>query len=90
MRNGRADKKAGVLAARTGPTAYPNLGVVFSAIGAGTHTGTITIDVCGDTIEPSGGAILVASGSGSASYTTISIAPAGQVHLEQFGQRDGN
>ncbi len=31
--------------------AYATLGAAFAAINAGTHTGTITIDVCGDTTE---------------------------------------
>lgn len=58
------------------PTAYANLKAAFDAINAGTHTGTITIDVCGDTSEAAA-AVLNASGSGSASYTSIQMAPAG-------------
>lgn len=58
------------------PTAYPTLKDSFDAINAGTHTGTITIDVCGNTTEAAS-AVLNASGSGSASYTGITISPAG-------------
>lgn len=56
---------------------YATLTAAFAAINAGTHTGTITIDVCGNTTETGTGASLNASGSGSASYTTITISPAG-------------
>ncbi|MEK6299798.1 MAG: C25 family cysteine peptidase [Acidobacteriota bacterium] len=59
-----------------GPTAYATLGAAFTAINAGTHTGTITIDVAGDTVEAAA-ATLNASGSGSASYTSITISPCG-------------
>jgi hypothetical protein len=55
---------------------YPTLGAAFTAINGGTHTGTITIDVCFDTTETAT-AVLNASGSGAASYTSIVIAPAG-------------
>jgi hypothetical protein len=61
----------------TTPTAYATLGAAFAAINAGTHTGAIAIDVCGDTSEGATVAVLNASGSGSASYTSIVISPAG-------------
>ncbi|MBS1797763.1 MAG: hypothetical protein JSS81_28330, partial [Acidobacteria bacterium] len=61
----------------TTPTAYATLGGAFGAINAGTHTGTITIDVCGDSSEGTTSAALNASGSGAASYTAITISPAG-------------
>lgn len=61
----------------TVPTAYATLAAAFTAINGGTHTGAIAIDVCGDTTEPVAGAILNASGSGTASYTAITMAPAG-------------
>ncbi len=61
----------------TTPTAYATLGAAFTAINAGTHTGAISIDVCGDTSEGAATATLNASGSGSASYTSITMAPAG-------------
>ncbi len=60
----------------TTPTAYPTLTAGFAAINAGTHTGIITIDVCGDTSEGTGTALLNASG-GSSSYTSIVMSPAG-------------
>jgi bacillolysin len=55
---------------------YPTLGAAFDAVNAGTHTGSIEITILGDTVElvP---AVLNASGSGSASYTDVSIEPAG-------------
>jgi hypothetical protein len=59
-----------------GPTAYATLGAAFTAINAGTHTGTITIDVAADTVEAAT-AVLNASGAGSASYTSIAISPCG-------------
>src|SRR6187399_3192302 len=57
--------------------AYATLTAAFAAISAGTHTGTITIDVCGNTNEGTGTALLNASGSGSASYTSITMSPVG-------------
>jgi hypothetical protein len=60
-----------------GAGSYATLSAAFSAINAGTHTGAITIDIVGNTSEPAGGAILNASGSGSASYTSITISPSG-------------
>ena len=60
----------------TAPTAYATLKAAFDAINAGTHTGDIDIDVCGDTTETAT-ASLSASGTGSASYTEFTIAPAG-------------
>ena len=56
---------------------YVNLGTAFTVINTGVHTGTITIDVCGDTDELTLSATLNASGSGAASYTSIVISPAG-------------
>ena len=60
----------------TTPVAYATLKAAFDAINAGTHTGAVTIDVCGNTTETAS-AILNASGSGSASYTSIAISPVG-------------
>lgn len=48
----------------------------FDAINAGTHQGTIVISITGNTTETAS-AVLNASGSGSASYTSISISPSG-------------
>jgi hypothetical protein len=55
---------------------YATLTAAFAAINAGTHTGTITIDVCGDTTEGAS-ATLNASGTGASSYTFVTISPAG-------------
>lgn len=59
-----------------GAGSYPTLKAAFDAINAGTHTGTITIDIVGDTTETAT-ALLNASGSGAASYTSITISPSG-------------
>src|SRR5690242_17230161 len=51
-------------AGTTGPTNYTTLKGAFDAINAGTHQGTITIDVLADTTE-SATAVLNNSGSGA-------------------------
>jgi hypothetical protein len=51
---------------------FTTLKGAFDAINAGTHTGTITISITGNTTETAS-AVLNASGSGSASYTSIGI-----------------
>jgi hypothetical protein len=58
------------------PTGYASVGAAFTDINNGVYTGTITIDVCGDTAEPAT-AVLNASGTGGASYTGVAISPAG-------------
>jgi dockerin type I repeat protein len=55
---------------------YLTLGAAFAAINAGTHTGTIAVSVVGNTIETVT-ASLNASGTGSASYTSVTITPSG-------------
>jgi uncharacterized repeat protein (TIGR01451 family) len=55
---------------------YTTLKGAFDAINAGTHLGTITIGISGNTTETLP-AVLNASGAGSASYTTIGITPTG-------------
>ena len=55
---------------------YTTLNLAFAAINAGTHTGTIAIGISANTTETLS-AVLNASGSGSASYTSISIQPTG-------------
>ncbi len=55
---------------------YATLKVAFDNINAGIHKGIITITISGNIIEPAS-AVLNASGSGAASYTTVSIQPAG-------------
>jgi hypothetical protein len=64
-------------AGTTGPTTYATLGAAFTAINSGTHQGVITIAIVGDTNETTATATLNASGSGAASYTSISIQPSG-------------
>ena len=56
---------------------YATLGAAFAAVNAGTHTGTINIEICGNTDEGHATATLNASGSGPASYTSIMIRPVG-------------
>ncbi|WP_395683856.1 beta strand repeat-containing protein, partial [Dokdonella sp.] len=59
-----------------GPTSYNTLKLAFDAINAGTHQGSINIEVCGNTTEAAS-AVLNASGSGAALYTDIAIKPVG-------------
>ncbi|HBL25538.1 MAG TPA: hypothetical protein DD490_01750, partial [Acidobacteria bacterium] len=59
------------------PTGYATLGAAFTAINTGVHTGTLAIDVCGNTAEGTATATLNASGSGAASYTTLTLSPVG-------------
>src|SRR4051812_36576443 len=51
---------------------YTTLKEAFDAINAGTHQGVIAISINADTSEP-GSMTLVASGSGTALYSSISI-----------------
>lgn len=60
--------------AGTASGSYSNLKGAFDAINAGTHQGAITIAIVGNTTETATAA-LNASGSGSASYTGVSIYP---------------
>jgi hypothetical protein len=66
------------LIATTGTTSgsYTTLKAAFDAINAGTHTGVISIEITGNTTETVTAA-LNASGSGSTSYTSVSISPSG-------------
>ncbi|MBS1615500.1 MAG: hypothetical protein JST06_05215, partial [Bacteroidetes bacterium] len=57
----------------TSTGSFTTLNSAFAAINAGTHTGSIVISITGNTTEPSTPTPLVASGSGSASYTKILI-----------------
>jgi len=59
-----------------GAGSYPTLKDAFDAINLGTHTGVITIDIVGNTTETAT-AVLNASGSGAASYTSIFMSPSG-------------
>jgi hypothetical protein len=55
---------------------YTTLKGAFDAINAGTRTGTVFINITGNTSETLS-AVLNASGSGSASYTSVLITPNG-------------
>jgi hypothetical protein len=59
-----------------GPSGYTSLKLAFDAVNAGTHQGEIDIDICGDSTETASAAIN-ASGSGGASYSALTIKPAG-------------
>ena len=61
----------------TTSASYPTLTAAFAAVNAGTHTGTLNINISGDTNEGTGSALLNASGTGAASYTTILVTPTG-------------
>jgi hypothetical protein len=56
---------------------YTTLKGAFDAINAGTHTGTITIGISANTDESTFTAALNASGSGAASYGSVTISPTG-------------
>ncbi|MEP7147564.1 MAG: Calx-beta domain-containing protein [Acidobacteriota bacterium] len=58
------------------PTAYATLKDAFDAINAGTHTGSVNVKVCANTTETAT-ASLNASGTGSASYTNVTVRPVG-------------
>lgn len=60
-----------------GAGSYATLADAFAAINTGIHTGAITVSITADTTEPATGAVLNASGSGAASYTSVLITPAG-------------
>ena len=55
---------------------YLTLGAAFAAVNAGSHTGTIAVSIVGNTIETVT-ASLNASGTGSASYTSVTVTPSG-------------
>lgn len=59
-----------------GGGSYATLKAAFDAINSGTHTGAVTISIDADTTETAT-AVLNASGSGAASYTSILITPNG-------------
>lgn len=62
----------------TGPTSYSSLKAAFDAVNLGTHKGVITITINGSTTETAT-AVLMASGVGGSSYTSLSIKPTGGV-----------
>jgi hypothetical protein len=57
-----------------GPTCYPNMQSAFNAINNGTHRGAVTIRVNGN-VTHNATALLEASGTGPASYTSLKIFP---------------
>ena len=57
-----------------GPSGYPTLKDAFDKINDGTHKGEVTIKINSNTTETAS-AVLNASGSGSSSYTAITIFP---------------
>jgi len=59
-----------------GAGSYATLKDAFDAINAGTHTGAVTVSIVGNTTE-NASAVLNASGTGAASYTSVNITPAG-------------
>jgi hypothetical protein len=60
----------------TPSASYTTLKTAFDSINTGAHTGTIGISLTGNTTETAS-AVLNASGSGTSSYTSITISPTG-------------
>lgn len=56
---------------------YATLSAAFAAVNAGTHTGTITMNITGNTAEPAGGAILNGNGIGATNFSSMLIKPNG-------------
>ena len=61
-----------------GAGSYADLSSAFAAINAGTHTGAVTVSIVNNTTETAS-AVLNASGTGSASYTSVVITPSGDI-----------
>lgn len=59
----------------TGPTTYTTLKAAFDAVNAGTHKGTITINVTGNTTETA--AAVLNAPTGTASYSAVNMTTAG-------------
>ena len=72
-----------------GAGSYATLGDAFAAINAGTHTGVVTVSIVGNTTEAAA-AVLNASGTGAASYTSIVISPSGGAARTISGNITGN
>ncbi|HEX8737036.1 MAG TPA: Calx-beta domain-containing protein, partial [Pyrinomonadaceae bacterium] len=64
----------------TAPTAYATLKLAFDAINAGTHTGSINIEVCGNTTETAS-AVLNSGAVAPASYTDVTVRPVGGARI---------
>jgi len=60
-----------------GSNTYGTLSTAFTAINNGTHRGSISITITANSSLGSSTAALVASGVGSANYTSINISPSG-------------
>ncbi len=67
-----------------GAGSYPTLKAAFDAINIGTHTGDLTVDITSSTTETEP-CVLVASGTGSALYTSILIRPSGGAAVSVSG-----
>jgi hypothetical protein len=78
MAPGTCDGGSNVDVESTGGTAlagYATVKLAFDAINAGTHTGTIIIEICSNTTEGATPATLNSSGAGAANYLTINMYP---------------
>lgn len=71
--------------AGTATGSFPTMSAAFTAINAGTHRGVITLTVTVNTTEPSAPTALASSGTGSASYTSITIRPQGNRTITSAG-----
>lgn len=69
-------KVFGQVSVNPGAGSYTTLADAFTAINSGIHTGSITVDIIGNTTETTS-AVLNASGVGAASYSSIVISPSG-------------
>ncbi|WP_341908472.1 fibronectin type III domain-containing protein, partial [Fluviicola taffensis] len=54
---------------------YTTVSAAFTAVNAGTHTGTISISITGNTSEPAAPVALSANGVGTTSFTSLVIKP---------------
>ncbi len=72
----QAQVSVSATAGSVGPTAYSALSEAFTAINAGTHQGSITISINGNTTEPASPTTLLQSAPPS-NYTSILIRPSG-------------
>ena len=54
---------------------YTTVSAAFAAVNAGTHTGTISINITGNTTEPAAPVALSANGVGTASFASLVIKP---------------
>ena len=59
-----------------GPLTYPTLQLAFAAVNNGVHKGDVVMAVTADTSETAS-AVLNASGSGAADYTSVAVVPSG-------------